>query len=94
MSKKVAVSKIVIEIGGEAKELTLEQAKELQSALNELFGKTIIVPSQPIIVDRYFERPRRYFRDWEVTWTTNGTYNNSGANLESGVLTLCASNSK
>ena len=84
MSKKVAVSKIIIEIGGEPKELTLEQAKELQGALNDLFGKTstVFIPGAPIYIERP-HNPYVYPRWGEVHWSANN----------GGALTYSASNS-
>jgi len=43
MSKKVKISKLVLEIGGKKIELSMKQAKELQEVLNDSFGDTEIV---------------------------------------------------
>lgn len=40
--KKIGISKIVIQIGDKETALTVEQAKELQAALNAVLGEKII----------------------------------------------------
>ena len=52
MSKKVKISKLVLEIGGKKIELSMKQAKELQEVLNDSFGDTEIVFRD------------RWYRDW------------------------------
>jgi len=43
VSKKVKISKLVLEIGGKKIELSMKQAKELQEVLNDSFGDTEVV---------------------------------------------------
>jgi hypothetical protein len=40
--KKIGVSKIVIQMGDKEATLTVEQAKELRDALNELLGERVV----------------------------------------------------
>ena len=69
MSKQVEISKINIKIGTKEIPLTLSEAQELQQILNDTFGKTVVIPSSPIVIERpVYPYPRRY---WEVTWGTD-----------------------
>ena len=45
--KKIGISKIVIQLGDKETTLTVEQAKELQAALNALLGETVIEKHYP-----------------------------------------------
>ena len=68
MSDKIKIANIELETGRGAKvRLTLQEAKELHSQLDELFGtKVTYVPSAPIYIDRY-----DYFRPYQPYWTTD-----------------------
>ena len=75
MSKKIEVTKIVIRMGEQDAELTIEQARQLKDALNELLGskETVYIPSQPVVIEqRYPYHPYPY---WTVSYgtTTGGT---------------------
>lgn len=65
MNKKIEIKKVVIQIGDKEAELTIEQARELKDALNELLGKkeTVYLPSSPVIIERPYPRPY-----WATTW--------------------------
>jgi hypothetical protein len=72
MSKKIEVKKIVIQLGDKEAELTIEQARELKDALNELLGlkETVYLSPSPIVVDRPYTRP--YSPYWSVTYGNTG----------------------
>lgn len=71
---KKLIKKVVIELSGKDVELTLDQAKELQAALNELFGektRDIYIPKPhpvpepyPVIPWRrpYWPRPEPFWK--------------------------------
>jgi hypothetical protein len=68
---KVKVSKIKIDLGkDQIIELTMEQARELQEVLNDTLGKreTVIVRSDPVIIDRHPWYPRTWYRDTPPYW--------------------------
>lgn len=61
------ISKIVIAIGGDEKTLSLDEARELRNALNDLLGTPMSSPVQ--IVERllYPTWPHRYAPYWTVS---------------------------
>lgn len=65
MSKKLKVTKIILESGNKKVELSLNEAKDLYDQLNELFGsKETYIPPQPIIIE-----PDRWRYPWQDrTW--------------------------
>lgn len=68
---KIKITNIKITLTGKTIELTLDEAKELQKALNETFPEKEIryIPTQPIIIERNVPiwpwRPASPM--WEVT---------------------------
>jgi hypothetical protein len=67
MSQKAEIKKIVLELGDQEIELSLEQANKLHSLLEELFGKkTEYVITSPIIIDH--QRP--YWDYHQPVWTS------------------------
>ena len=70
---KTPIKKVVIELNGTDIELTTTQARELQSALNELFGEKVREVRIPEIYPVY---PRPYRWPWrEPFWKcSGGTY--------------------
>jgi hypothetical protein len=73
MKKKIEVTKVVIRIGDKPVELTIDQARELKDALNELLGskETVYLPSSPVIIDRPYPYP--YTPYWTITYGNTGT---------------------
>jgi hypothetical protein len=83
----VKVEKIVIKIGDDEQELTVEAAKELQKILNDLFGNkenVYVYPSSPIyipypyVIHPYYPDPDRtvpYYQPYRIwcTYTTDNT---------------------
>lgn len=70
MSKKAEIKKIVLDLGGKEIELSLDQAKKLNTLLGEMFGLPVqSIPVSPIIIER--ERP------WWIypyaTWSSDNT---------------------
>lgn len=57
--KKTTVKKLTIELGGQDVELTMEQARELKSALDELFGERV---HEVRIAEPYPVYPRHPYR--------------------------------
>jgi hypothetical protein len=78
MSAKV--SKIIISIGGDDKTLTLDEARELRNALNDLLGTPSSSPVQ--IIDRVIF-PRPWPRHYGPYWTVNAS-TSSRANPDDG----------
>ncbi len=72
MSKEIEISKVVLKIGDSSIELPIEEARQLQRALADLFG----LPDQTKIVHVY-EHEYRYPYPWRVwgTWTWNTNKN-------------------
>lgn len=70
---------------GKTVELTLDEARDLHSQLEELFGEKVkYVPSTPIIIDRYrYPRPYRYWG--EPMWSNEGTKVWMSAKSDSGL---------
>jgi hypothetical protein len=64
------IEKLVLDLGGKKVELTVDQAKKLAAALDEMFGTKERVVHVP-----YYERP------WRWTLTTNSMKSDSGAEL-------------
>lgn len=97
MTKKsvVEVSQINIKIGKKEIQLSLEEAMELRSLLNETLGngettKITYIPGSPIYIPRPYPLPRPY---WSVTWndtssTGSGTltYSLSSNNITEGIF--------
>jgi hypothetical protein len=75
---KTAITKIVVKMGDREQTLTVEQARELQEALNTLFGgPKEIVKTIPYPV---YQRPFWPYREpYYITWTAPriGDYPNS-----------------
>ena len=68
MAEKIAVSKFVIDIGGEAKELTVKQIRELHTFLGGVLGSSTTGPVQ---VDRTFvEKKKR--KHWSCGLRSDG----------------------
>lgn len=71
--KKTLIKKVVIELSGKDVELTMGQARELQAALNELFGEkqeTIFIPKPyPVYPQIPWRRP--YWPRPEPFWKLN-----------------------
>jgi hypothetical protein len=69
MSKEVRISKIVVKMGDREQTLTIAQARELQEALNSLFGgpkeivKTVPYPVYP--------KPYWPYREPWITWAND-----------------------
>jgi hypothetical protein len=59
MNDKIKVSKIVLKVGDKTVELTLEQAKEMQQILSDLFKDTPLTSPAPIYIDRPVYIPYR-----------------------------------
>ena len=60
---KVEIEKIIIKVGDKELSLSVDEAKELKTILNELFAEKEIVYS-PIIIEKF----RRYvYPHWEIT---------------------------
>jgi hypothetical protein len=81
MTKKVdavRIEKIVIDISGDKKEMSLESAKELQKILNDLFGvdkETTYVPYYPYVYPYISSTPTYTpYKIW-CTYTTGTTLN-------------------
>jgi hypothetical protein len=78
--KEVSIKKMIIQLGDRDIELKMEEAKKLQAALNELFGKEVV---KEIHHDRY----RYPYWQWVYTapnytvttptWGTNTVSGNS-----------------
>jgi hypothetical protein len=84
MTKKIEVKKVVIQLGDKEAELTIEQARQLKDALNELLGskETVYVSPSPIIIERPYTYP--YSPYWSITWQT---VSGSAADGQSGTVT-------
>lgn len=88
------IKKIELDLGGKRVSLTLEQAKKLKSALDELFGakvekKYISYPIEPYRPRRWdWERPYRL--DWKESYytTTSGVTCSVGSDSDTLKLTL------
>jgi len=86
MSSKVKVSKIVLVVNGKEIELTIDEAKELNGMLGELFDqkeKTIVVERHPYIPYSY---PYVYVKPyvWEqpyITWCGHVTFSGNTSTL-------------
>ena len=72
-SMKTPIKKIVLDLGGKEIALTLEQAKTLFGALNEMFGSKTTF--SPIYIERpdrwYWQRP--FYEPYTITWTAGDT---------------------
>ena len=83
--RKTAIKKVVIEIDGKDVELTMEQARELKTALDELFGEKV---REVRIPEPYPVYPRRpYVWPWrEPVWVcasgTKATLSDSSVRLQ------------
>lgn len=80
--KSTRVKKLVIELSGKDVELSIEQAKELQAALNELFEEKVKVVEKERLVPQPYPVPSPYpvypppYRPWHpwgrepwITWS-------------------------
>ncbi len=63
--KKVAITKVEVQMGKEAVEITVEQARELKKALDELFGPTVRE-------EHHHHHGRPYYRPY--VWYTGTQY--------------------
>lgn len=84
------IKKVVLDLGGKEVTLTIEQVRNLKSALDELFGKKIIYERYlPVDFPRLLPYPW-YFRDTVVSTpaTTQWTFTTSGT--DSGTLKISA----
>jgi len=70
MAKKAEIKKIVLDLGEKEVELTLEQAKKLNSLLGEVFDEKTSYPSYPIVIER--RRPYWWYDVWTCS-TSDGT---------------------
>ena len=90
MSKKVKISKLVLDIEGKKIELTIKQAHALQDVLNETFGEDTVVVHEHY--DRYpWQYPNTWYNTNDVTCRGNetGTISNfKGEQLTSSVLNI------
>lgn len=68
--RKTIVKKMVIELNGKDVELTMEQARELQVALNELFGEKVreVIRPQPYPVPEPYPVPSPWRRPYHWPW--------------------------
>jgi hypothetical protein len=85
MEDKIEVAKITVKMKNKKTiELSVEEAKELHTLLDGMFGARYI-PSQPIYIERY-----RY--PWSGPWYTT-TWTSAGASVSSssGVSLMCSS---
>ena len=66
---KVEVKKIVIRIGTVNVELTVEQTRELRTALAQLLGEPLFIPVvQPIYVPYPVPQYSPAYPFWQTTW--------------------------
>lgn len=63
--ERVEVSGINIKIGDKEIPLTPAQAKELQDVLNDMFGRSVVVPVRDtIVIERPYYIPGRRYQYW------------------------------
>lgn len=65
--KKIGISKVAIQIGDKEVTLTVEQARELRDALNELLGEKVI--ERVIEHDRYYPYVAPYVYTYPKYWS-------------------------
>lgn len=70
MDEKVKVEKLIVRINGVSIELTIEEAKDLQESLNELFG-----PEKEIVIQKEYwpywvEMPQKDDPRWDNLYPT------------------------
>lgn len=78
--KKFGVSKIIVQMGDKETTLTVEQARELQAALNELLGETVIEKHYPQWI---YSQPAIY-----PPYITYGTITTTGSTQHYGSATI------
>lgn len=76
MKNKVRISKINIKIGDKEISLSLDEAQELRQILDETFGKRVIYPYQPLIIERPVVRPWQWWESPTITCGTSGNVAN------------------
>lgn len=84
MSDKIKISKIEVSTkDGKKVELSLEEAKDLHSQLDELFGQKTApyIPYSPIIIERHV---RPYWQQYNPVWRDNTIYCSSNSGLSVG----------
>lgn len=92
-SSAATVSKVIIKIGDVEHTLTVEQAKELQQALGELFGDKTIIREEHHHHD-YYPRYRYWISDYPA-YSTYGTITTTNTQSQAtGVYTLSLSNTQ
>ena len=97
MSRKIKLTKISLETKeGKEIELSINEARELYSQLESLFGsKTTYIPSTPLIIDRYrwSEPSRPYWSPNTVLCESPINNNNLLFNGKSGLSISYSGNS-
>jgi hypothetical protein len=66
----VSIESIKVKLGGETKTLTLEQAKKLRDALNEMFGVAPATCYRRHCEDGYWSAPWRIYPN-HIYWATS-----------------------
>jgi hypothetical protein len=85
-SKEIKIKKLVIKIGPAEVSMTPEEAKELQQALNEMFGKEVV---HEIHHDWWYRYPI-YTTPNPINWPTVYCSNTSSGGLNSLTITAQA----
>lgn len=93
MKNKTTIKKMVIELNGKDVELTMDQARELQVALNELFEEKIreVIKPQPYPVpEPYPVYPQPWRRPYRWPWNEPIWISRSGSkfSVNSGDLSV------
>ena len=75
MKEKAKITNIELGVGGKKINLSMEEAKELKTILNELFANSDTpmptpYPAPYYIPDRRYRPACWEYRPWEVTWTS------------------------
>lgn len=84
---KVAINKIVIEIGKRKIELTKNQAKEMKEVLDELFGEKVVVDKE-----YHYHGYRDYYPYWK--WDGHAVLcsdNSAKLTLDNNTVNCCLS---
>ena len=82
------IKAVKLDLDGKEVDLTIEQAKKLRAALNELFGEKVVkevvhqYPYQLVPLDYGNTWPAPW---WQTTWTSDGT-GNAPFSTTSGVV--------
>lgn len=96
--KKAEITKIVVKMGEREQTLTIDQARELQAALNALFGR----PAREYVPYPVYPKPYWPWNEPSIKWAGSGiqpykiTCGSLGSNLSynSGTVELKLSNAK